>query len=48
MDETYITVKGPWYYLYRALDQAGQTLDFFIREQRDEHAAMHFLTKVIS
>jgi putative transposase len=45
MDETYIKVKGRWYYLYRAVDKAGQTIDFLLREQRDEHAAMHFLTK---
>jgi transposase-like protein len=43
MDETYIKVKGRWYYLYRAVDKAGQTIDFLLREQRDEHAAMHFL-----
>jgi putative transposase len=24
MDETYIKVKGRWYYLYRAVDKAGQ------------------------
>src|SRR5262249_10703394 len=24
MDETYIKVKGPWYSLYRAVDQPGQ------------------------
>jgi putative transposase len=47
MDETYIKVKGRWYYLYRAVDKAGQTIDFLLREQRDEHAAMHFLTKAI-
>jgi putative transposase len=47
MDETYITVKGQWYYLYRAVDKTGQTIDFLLTEQRDEKAALRFLKKAI-
>jgi putative transposase len=47
MDETYIKVKGRWYYLYRAVDKAGQTIDFLLRAQRDRHAAKRLLTKTI-
>jgi putative transposase len=47
MDETYIKVKGEWYYLYRAVDKRGQTVDFLLTEQRDERAAKRFLTKAI-
>jgi putative transposase len=47
MDETYIRVKGQWYYLYRAVDKKGQTIDFLLTEQRDERAAKRFLTKAI-
>jgi putative transposase len=47
MDETYIKVKGQWYYLYRAVDKGGQTLDFLLTSQRDERAAMRFLTQAI-
>jgi putative transposase len=47
MDETYIKIKGQWYYLYRAVDKHGQTIDFLLTEQRDEHAAKRFLTKAI-
>jgi putative transposase len=36
MDETYIKVKGQWYYLYRAVDKTGQTIDFLLTAQRDE------------
>jgi putative transposase len=25
LDETYIKVRGPWKYFYRAVDKAGQT-----------------------
>ncbi|MDR6496823.1 transposase-like protein, partial [Paraburkholderia terricola] len=28
MDETYVKVSGDWKYLYRAVDKAGQTVDF--------------------
>jgi putative transposase len=28
VDETYIKVKGQWKYLYRAVDKAGDTIDF--------------------
>jgi transposase-like protein len=27
------------YYLYRAVDKTGQTIDFLLTEQRDEQAA---------
>ena len=47
MDETYIKVKGQWYYLYRAVDKTGQTIDFLLTEQRDEEAALRFLKKVL-
>src|SRR5262245_57364317 len=32
MDETYMKVKGQWYYLYRAVDKYGQTIDFLLTE----------------
>ena len=47
MDETYIKVKGQWYYLYRAVDKQGQTIDFLLTEHRDEEAALKFLKKAI-
>jgi putative transposase len=47
MDETYITVKGEWRYLYRAVDKQGQTIDFLLTEHRDKEAALRFLTKAI-
>ena len=33
VDETYIRVKGEWVYLYRAVDAAGQTIDFLLSAQ---------------
>jgi len=46
-DETDIKSKGTGYYLYRAVDQQGQTIDFLLTEHRDEQAATRFLTKAI-
>ena len=47
MDETSIKVKGPWQSFYRAVDTQGQTMDFPLTKERDEQAAIRFLTKAI-
>ena len=47
MDETYISVKGQWTYLYRAVDKSGDTVDFLLTAKRDGKAAMRFLRKAI-
>jgi transposase, IS6 family len=39
VDETYIKIKGRWYYLYRAVDSTGQTIDFLLSAKRDARAA---------
>jgi transposase-like protein len=31
-DETYVLIKGRWYYLYRAVDKQGRTVDFLLRK----------------
>jgi transposase-like protein len=47
MDETYIKVRGRWVYLYRAVDKAEQTVDFFLSRNRDVNAAKTFLRNAI-
>jgi putative transposase len=47
MDETYIKIKGQWYYLYRTVDKYGETIDFLLTEHRDTEAALCFLKKAI-
>ena len=46
-DETYIRIKGQWSYLYRAVDQEGQTVDFFLSDHRDIAAAKRFFAQAI-
>ena len=48
VDETYIKVKKRDYYLYRAVDSSGQTLDFMLSAKRDAQAAQRFFRKVLS
>jgi transposase-like protein len=45
MDETYVKVHGQWVYLYRAVDKAGQTVDFFLSQNREVNAAKSFLRR---
>jgi transposase-like protein len=47
MDETYIKVRGRWVYLYRAVDKAGWTVDFFLSRNRDVNAAKGFLRRAM-
>lgn len=47
MDETYLKVQGQWMYLYRAVDKAGNTVEFLLRAQRDKTAACGFFERAI-
>jgi len=48
VDDTYIRVKGEWVYLYRAVDVAGQAIDFLLSPKRDAGAARRFFRKACS
>ena len=48
IDETYIKIKGHWYYLYRAIDRQGKTVDFLLTKHRDTQAARRFFKNAIS
>jgi transposase-like protein len=45
VDETYISIKAKWHYLYRAVDKHGKTVDFLLRRDRGIAAAQAFFRK---
>jgi len=47
IDETYIKVRGRWMYLYRAIDNNGDTVEFLFSERRNLTAAKRFLRKAL-
>src|ERR1700752_791028 len=48
VDETYVRVAGKWTYLYRAVDSAGETIDFLLTARRDAAAAKRFFRKALA
>jgi IS6 family transposase len=47
LDETYVKVGTEWKYLYRAVDSAGQTIEFMLSAKRDVSAAKRFVKKLM-
>jgi transposase, IS6 family len=48
VDETYVRVKGCWTYLFRAVDNRGQPIDFLLSARRDAEAAKRFFRKALA
>ena len=40
-------MRGQWKYLYRAVDEAGNSVDFLLRAHRDKAAARRYFEKAI-
>ena len=47
IDETYVKVKVKWHYLHRAINNLGETLDFYFSPKRNNHAAYQFLKRCL-
>ena len=47
VDETCVRVKGRWYYLYRAIDSEGATIEFFLSPFRDLDAAKSLFRRAL-
>jgi transposase-like protein len=47
LDETYVKVGAEWKYPYRAVDSAGDTIEFILSARRDLFAAKRFFKKVM-
>jgi transposase-like protein len=48
VDETYVSIKARWHYLYRAVDKHGKTVDFLLRPDRGIAAAQAFFRKALA
>lgn len=48
IDETYVKLNGRWAYLYRAVDNRGHTIDFYLSARRNSKAAYRFLGKILN
>ena len=47
LDEVVITMKGKQYYLWRAVDQEGYTLDILVQSRRNTKAARRFFRNLL-
>jgi IS6 family transposase len=47
IDETYVKVGTEWKYLYRAVDSAGDIIEFLLSAKRDVSAAKRFFKKLM-
>ena len=47
LDETYVQVGTEWKYLYRAVDSAGDTIEFMLSAKRAVSAAKRFFRKLM-
>lgn len=47
VDETYIKVKGEWFYLYRTIDSNGDKVEFYFSKKRNLTVAKRFIRKAL-
>lgn len=47
LDEVVLSIKGKRHYLWRAVDQEGNTLDVLVQSRRNKKAAKRFFTKLL-
>ena len=47
LDELFVTIRGDRQYLWRAVDQDGDTIDILVQSRRDQRAAERFFRKLL-
>jgi putative transposase len=47
IDEVFVKINGKQYYLWRAVDQDGEVVDFFLQARRDGAAAKRFFKRLL-
>ncbi|MGB7302239.1 MAG: IS6 family transposase [Burkholderiaceae bacterium] len=48
LDEVFVKIHGVQHYLWRAVDQDGETVDVFVQKKRDGKAAKRFFARLLS
>ena len=48
MDENYVKVCKVWYFIYRAVDKEGPTIDFYFSKRRNKNSAYKFFKKTVN
>ena len=47
LDEMFIAIQGQQHYLWRAIDQDGDTIDILVQRRRYKHAAVRFFRRLL-
>ena len=47
LDEMFVRIHGELHYLWRAVDQEGDTIDILVQKRRDARAAKRFFRKLL-
>jgi putative transposase len=47
IDEVFVSIQGERHYLWRAVDQDGDTLDILVQRRRNKHAAVRFFRRLL-
>jgi putative transposase len=47
LDEVFITIQGDQHYLWRAVDQDGDTIDILVQRRRNTKAAIRFFRRLL-
>ena len=47
LDEVFIKIRGKQHYLWRAVDQDGDTIDILVQKRRNRRAAKRFFRKLL-
>ncbi len=47
LDEVFVTIGGKMHYLWRAVDQDGDTIDILVQKRRNKRAAKRFFRKLL-
>ena len=47
LDEVFVKIRGELHYLWRAVDQDGDTIDILVQKRRNKKAAIRFYHKLL-